>query len=74
MNLVIALSCAVEPLALSVFLPPQLTFADDVLDVELPPVALLSLPHADNTNAPVAKRLNTAPNRLRLNSIPNGTD
>jgi len=56
-------------------LPPQVTFADDVPVVALPPVALLSPPHADNISAPVARILSAAPNRLISNRIPlNGTD
>jgi hypothetical protein len=64
---VIAFAWAVEPLALRIGLPPQATFADGVPVVVLPPVAFLSLPHADNITAPVVRILNAAPNRLSFN-------
>jgi hypothetical protein len=64
MKRVIAFSWAVEPLALSVGLPPQATLAVDALVVALPPVALLSPPHADKSAAPVARTTAAAPNRL----------
>jgi hypothetical protein len=66
---VIALAWAVDPLALSVAFPPQVTFTADEGVVVLPPVAVLSLPHADNITAPVATTARTAPNRLIFNSI-----
>src|SRR6516162_1905763 len=72
---VIAFAWAVEPLAFRVGLPPQITFAGDVPVVALPPVVLLSPPHADNIAAPAARILSVAPNRLSLNQIPlRGTD
>ena len=75
MKRVIAFAWAVEPLALRVGLPPQVTFAGDVPVVALPPVALFSPPHADNITAAVARILSAAPNRLSFNSIPlNDTD
>jgi hypothetical protein len=68
---VIAFAWAVDPLALSVFFPPQLTLADDLLVVPLPWLALLlSLPHADNIREQVASMLTAAPNRLNINWIP----
>jgi hypothetical protein len=65
---VIAFAWAVDPLALSVFFPPQLTLVDDLLVVPL--VLLLSLPHADNISEQVASMLTAAPNRLNINWIP----
>jgi len=64
-NRVIALAWAVDPLALSVFFPPQLTFA--LADVLL---AFLSLPHPDGTSALVTRTHSTALNRLSFNSVP----
>src|SRR5437588_6433631 len=60
---VIAFACAVEPLALSVFWPPQLAGAPPV---EAPPApgVLLSLPQADSTSALAATRLSAAACRL----------
>jgi hypothetical protein len=77
MKRVIALAWAVDPLALSVFFPPQLTFPDDAPDAPAAPVVpppllalLLSFPHPDNTSAAQARTLSAAPNRLSFNSLP----
>jgi len=54
-NRAIAFCCAVDPLALSVSVPPQFPLAAAELEVVFSPVSVfLSLPHPDNTNAPVA--------------------
>jgi hypothetical protein len=72
------LACAVDPLAFSVFFPPQVTLPDDAPDVALPapvPVALFfSLPHPDTTSAALARTLSAAPNLLSFNSVPNSKD
>ena len=49
-NRAIALAWAVEPLALSVFFPPQLTFAGGAPVDPCGALALLSLPHPDSTS------------------------
>jgi hypothetical protein len=78
---VIALAWAVDPLALSVFVPPQSTFRGNTAAVALPPAALAELPpavlpalfslqHPDKSSAPVAKTLNAARNRFGFNSVP----
>jgi hypothetical protein len=82
---VIALAWAVDPLAFSVFFPPQSTFPNNAPAVELPPaalgklppavlLALFSLEHPDKSSAPVAKTLSAAPNRLGFNSVPSYRD
>jgi hypothetical protein len=58
----------VDPLAFSVFFPPQLTFTGgapvDALPVDaLGALALLSLPHPDSANAMVARTHGKALNR-----------
>jgi hypothetical protein len=66
---VIALAWAVEPLALSVCLPPQLTFAVALPD-ELGALVFLSLPHPESIIAPITRTPSAAPDRLSFNSIP----
>jgi hypothetical protein len=51
-------------------LPPQATFTGGTLVVELPPAALLWLPHAERISTPVTRMLSAAPNRLSFNRIP----
>jgi hypothetical protein len=65
---VIALAWAVEPLALSVCFPPQLTFPAAAAD-ELGALAFLSLPHPDSTSA-IARTPSAALNRLSFNLVP----
>jgi hypothetical protein len=67
---VIALAWAVDPLAFSDFFPPQLTFAEGVEVDAPPPLAFLSLPHADKISAPVVRMLSAAPNRSSFNLVP----
>src|SRR6516162_9819715 len=75
MKRTIALFWAVDPLALRVFFPPQLTVPDDAPDVALaPPALFFSLPHPDNTSAALARTLTAAPNLLSFNSVPNSKD
>ena len=72
MNRVIALAWAVEPLALSVGFPPQLTFpaaAPDELD-PLGALAFLSLPHPESIRAPIARTPSAALNRLSFKLVP----
>jgi len=72
MNLVIALACAVEPLARRLFLPPQGTepAAEEPDDDEEPPafaldeLELLSLPQPASSRAPATRPTPTvAPER-----------
>jgi hypothetical protein len=69
MNRVIALACAVDPLAFSDCLPPQLT-AEAELDpldpLDPDEVVLLSLPQADSSKALAANKLSAAPDRLSV--------
>jgi hypothetical protein len=65
-----ALAWAVDPLALRAFFPPQLTFPDDDEVVAPPPLAFLSLPHADKIRAPVVRMPSAAPNRSSFNFVP----
>jgi hypothetical protein len=68
---VIALFWAVEPLALSVGFPPQLTFPADGAPADvLGALAFLSLPHPDSISAPVARTPSAALNRLTFNLVP----
>jgi hypothetical protein len=62
---VIALAWAVEPLALSACLPPQVT--PDACGVD--PPELSSLPHALNRSAPAAIRPTAAARRWNLTEI-----
>jgi len=73
MNRVIALACALDPLARSAFLPEHFApDADAVLELDafalslllLVPALLLSLPQADSSSVPAASRLTAAPDRL----------
>src|SRR5271156_4803603 len=66
-NRVIALAWAVDPLALRVFCPPQLTFGDGGRDVLR---ALLLLPHAESTSALVARTQSAALNRSNFTLDP----
>ena len=67
---VIALAWAVEPLTLSVCLPPQATLEAVPLPDELGALAFLSLPHAESIIAPMTRTLSATPDRLSFNSIP----
>jgi hypothetical protein len=61
----------VEPLALRVDWPPQVTFAGRAAP---PSVPLLLPPHADKITAAAVKKLSAAPNLFNFNLIPsNGT-
>jgi hypothetical protein len=75
---VIALAWAVDPLAFSVFFPPQVTFPDDAPEVALAPLdpleVFFSLPHPDNTSAAPARTVSAAPNLLSFNSVPHSKD
>jgi hypothetical protein len=71
------LAWAVEPLAFSIFFPPQSTFTDSPLVVELASFAVLALlpfPHPDKISAPIVSTPSAAPNGLSFNSVPNGGD
>ena len=64
------IACAVDPLAFRVFFPPQFAFAAGEPDDGFPLGALLSLPHADSSTAPMARKHSAAPDRLRLKTTP----
>ena len=70
LNSAIAFCCAVEPSAVTEFLPPQSADADaaavpDAPDEVLVP-ALLSLPHADSVRAAIAVADSVVPNALPM--------
>jgi hypothetical protein len=65
-----AFAWAVDPLALSVFFPPQLTFAAGAPVDALGALARLSLPHPDSTSAMTARAHGKALNRLIFNLVP----
>src|ERR1700744_5683447 len=58
-----ALAWTVAPLAVSIFLPPQLVFSDGPFAVGLPP-------HPDIATMLMATALSTAANRLNVNPVP----
>jgi len=65
MKRAMALAWAVDPLPLSVFLPPHWTLAAAAASTELL-VVLSSLPHADSTSTLATTTLRAAPERLRF--------
>ena len=68
LNSAIAFCWAVEPSAVSEFLPPQSADADAVPDApeEVLVPALLSLPHADSVSATSAVAESVVPNALPM--------